>query len=293
VTKELGGPRDIPPFVSIPNSKQKPGYLGVRYAPFNTNSTPRPGAPYSVRGITLGEGVTIEDLERRQNLLESLDIAFAGFEQSSQLLEGLDRFSEQAYDMLKSARARKAFDVSQESPEFAAPFGTTPFGQSCLLATRLVEAGVRFVTISNGGWDTHRDNFNLLKKKLLPPFDEGLAALLTGLEMKGLLDSTIVFVTGEFGRTPKIAAKQSGRHHFPRCMFMLLAGGGVAGGRVLGASTADASEPDGVGYPPEDVAASFYQALGIDHHKEYHTATGRPIQILRDGSPIEELFQLG
>ncbi len=290
VTKELGGPADLPPFVSIPNSNQRAGYLGVKYAPLNTNSTPRPGARFSVRGISLGDGLTIADVEKRHNLLKQVDSAFTGFEKSSQLLEGLDRFSQQAYGMITSPRARQAFDTSQEQPSFAEPFGDSGFGQSCLLATRLVEAGVRFVTISTGGWDTHRDNWNALKDRLLPPFDQSLAALLNGLEQKGLLESTAVFVTGEFGRTPKINTERIGRDHYPRCMFMLMAGGGVQGGRVLGESNENGTLPAADGWSPDDVAASFYHALGIDHTKEYRTTTGRPVMIVRDGHVIDGLF---
>jgi hypothetical protein len=292
VTKELGGPADIAPFVSIPNSTQRAGYLGVKYAPLHTNSTPQVGRPYSVRGISLGNGLTVADVEKRTNLLKQLDTTFTGFEKSSQLLEGLDRFSQQAYDMITSKRAREAFDVSQEQPAFAEKFGETPFGQSCLLATRLVQAGVRFITISYGGWDTHNDNWNRLKDRLLPPFDTGLAALFAGLEEKGLLETTTVYVTGEFGRTPKINNRGPavGRDHYPRAMFMLLGGGGIQGGRVLGASNENATEPADKGFSPDDVAASFFRTLGIDHTKEYYTNTNRPVMIVREGKVIEELF---
>jgi len=290
VTNELGGPADLPPFVSIPRSTQTPGYLGVKYAPLHTNATPSAGRPFSVRGITLGNGLTIEDVEKRQGLLNKLDTAFSGFEKQDQLLEGLDRFSQQAYSMITSKRARDAFDVSQENEQFAAQFGSGAFGQSCLLATRLVEAGVRFITVSTGGWDTHRDNWNNLKTRLLPGFDEGLAGLLNGLDQKGLLESTAVFVTGEFGRTPKIITERGGRDHYPRCMFMLMAGGGISGGRVLGASDDKATQPLNEGFSPDDVAASFYHNLGIDHTKEYHTNTGRPVMIVREGEIIPELF---
>ena len=291
VTKELGGPADLPPFVSIPNSTQRGGYLGVQYAPLHTNATPQPGRPFSVRGISLQNGLTVEDVEKREGLLSRLDTAFAGFEEHSQLLQGLDRFSQQAYSMITSPRARDAFDIGRENPEFAAKFGESGFGQSCLLATRLVESGVRFITISLGGWDTHNDNWGRLKNNLLPPFDQGLAALLAGLEEKGLLDTTTVFVTGEFGRTPKINSRGPlvGRDHYPRNMFMLLAGGGIQGGRVIGASNETATEPLDVGYSPDDVAATFFHTLGIDHTKEYHTNTGRPVMIVRDGTPIREL----
>ncbi len=290
VTKELGGPQDLPPFVSIPNSNQRAGYLGVKYAPLHTNSTPQPGRPFSVRGISLGNGLTISDVEKRQSLLKGLDTTFAGFEKNNQLLDGLDRFSQQAYAMITSKSARNAFDISQESPQFAERFGSGAFGQSCLLATRLVEAGTRFITVSTGGWDTHRENWDNLKTKLLPSFDEGLSGLLTGLEEKGLLESTAVYVTGEFGRTPKINTERGGRDHYPRCMFMLMAGGGISGGRVLGESDENASAPKNEGFKPDDVAASFYHNLGIDHTKEYQTNTGRPVMIVREGNVIEELF---
>jgi uncharacterized protein (DUF1501 family) len=163
---------------------------------------------------------------------------------------------------------------------------------SCLLAVRLIQFGVRFVTISSGNWDTHEDNFSRLKDDLLPPFDEAISGLLSGLLEKGLLDSTAVFVTGEFGRTPKINDKseQGGRDHYPRCMTMLMAGGGIRGGQVLGESDDKATSPKNDGFSPDDVAASFYHVLGIDHKKEYHTTTGRPVQIVREGNVISELF---
>src|SRR5687768_6249099 len=159
VTKELPGRQDLPPFVAIPNSAQRPGFLGVQYAPLNTTSSPQPGKPFNVRGIALGNGLTISELERRQNLLQDLDKTFASVESNSQLLTGLDKFSQQAYSIISSKKARDAFDITKESPKFAEPFGETPFGQSCLLATRLVESGVRFVTLTLGGWDTHNSNW--------------------------------------------------------------------------------------------------------------------------------------
>ena len=287
---EASNPPDLPPFVAIPNSNQRPGFLGVQYAPLNTGATPRAGQPFSVRGIDLAGGLTVAEVEKRQRLLRDLDTAFRGAD--SQLLEGLDRFAQQAHAIVTSQRSREAFDISRESPEFAKPFGDTAFGMSCLLACRLVESGVRFVTLSLGGWDTHQNNFTRLKDPLLPTLDTGLAALLNGLSQKGLLDSTSVFVTGEFGRTPKINNRSvdGGRDHYPRCMFMLLAGGGIRGGQVVGKSDDKATQPDGDGFSPDDVAATFYHSLGIEHTKEYHTNTGRPITIVRDGRIIRELF---
>ncbi len=180
--------------------------------------------------------------------------------------------------------------MSKESPSITGLFNDSPFAQSCLLATRLVESGVRFVTVSSGGWDTHRDNFQTLKTKLLPDLDSALSGLFLSLAQKGLLETTAVFVTGEFGRTPKINPR-AGRDHFPRAMFVLLGGGGMKGGQVIGASDDKAMGPaSGDGISPDDIAASFYHCLGIDTHKEYHTSTGRPVAIVRYGSPVKELF---
>jgi hypothetical protein len=292
VTKELGGPKDLPPFVAIPNSNQRPGFLGVQYAPLNTTVAPKAGQAFSVRGISLGNGITIEEIERRNNLLNDLDKTFAAVESNSQLLTGLDRFTEQAHAIITSRRARDAFDISKESPAFAKPFGEDPFGVSCLLATRLIESGVRFVTLTLGGWDTHTSNWTKLKNVQLPKLDVGLAGLFNGLSEKGLLDTTTVFVTGEFGRTPKINTRdaEGGRDHYPRCMFMLMGGGGVKGGQVLGESDETASAPKHEGFSPDDVAATFYRTLGIDHTKEYHSNTGRPITIVRDGKVINKLL---
>lgn len=289
VTKEKPGPADLPPYVAVPNTIQKGGYLGVQYAPLTTGAVPQPGKPFGVRGISLRNGLTVADVEKRELLLKDLDKTFRDVETGSQLLDGLDRFSQQAYTIITSQRARDAFDVSQESPAYAQTFGKTPFGQSCLLASRLISSGVRFVTITLGGWDTHADNFGKLKSKQLPPLDEGLSALFQGLRTKGLLDSTAVFVTGEFGRTPKINDK-GGRDHCPRAMFMLMAGGAIRGGRVIGASDDKGSEPVGTKYSPDDVAASFYHNLGIDSTHEYETNTGRPVMIVRNGKVIKELF---
>ena len=287
--RELSAPAELPPYVAVPQSRQGAGYLGVRYAAFATNATPRKGQPFAVRGMALDGSLSLAQVDRRHELLRDLDSTFQEMASDSQLVEGLDSFSQQAHTIITSRRARAAFDVSRESPAFSAPFGDTEFGQSCLLASRLVEAGVRFVTVQLGGWDTHGENFSKLKDKLLPTLDEGLAALLLGLAEKGLLDSTTVMVTGEFGRTPKIN-QRAGRDHYPRAMFMLLAGGGIRGGQVVGESDDKGTGPKGDAIRPDDVAASLYRSLGIDPRKEYRTNTGRPVMIVRDGEPIRQLF---
>jgi hypothetical protein len=289
VSKELPPAAGLPSFVAIPNTAQRTGYLGVQYAALETNAAPQPGRPFSVRGITLGRGLTVSEVEKRQRLLADLDTAFKGYEKSSNLLEGLDEFSRQAHDIITSPKARAAFDVSQEKPATVERFGSHALGQSCLLACRLVEAGVRFATVTFNGWDTHGDNFRALKNKQLPQLDEGLAALFATLAERGLLESTSVFVTGEFGRTPKVNPR-AGRDHWPRAMFVLLAGGGMKTGQVIGASDDKAMGPSGEGITPDQVAASFYHSLGINHTKENRTPTGRPVMLVRNGSLVKGLF---
>jgi hypothetical protein len=291
VSKELASPRDLPPFVAIPKTPQVAGILGVEHAPFSTQSTPKAGQPFSVRGMTLNRGITVDKLQRRQELLTDLEESFRAYEKDNSLLQGLDRFSQRAHDIISSPRAAQAFDISREPASTAALFPDNPLGQSCLLAARLVEAGVRFVSVDHGGWDTHDNIFPQMKDKLLPELDGGLAGLLAVLDQKGLLATTTVFVTGEFGRTPKISTQRAGRDHYPRAMFVLLAGGGVKGGQVIGASDAKGEAPaDGKGMSPDDVAASFYHTLGIDASREYHTPTGRPVAIVRHGTVIRKMF---
>lgn len=292
VAKEVRAESNIPNLVAVPKAGHGPGFLGIRYAPLETNSSPSFGQPFSVRGISLGGGISIDEVNRRQDLLRKLDRRFADLEKTDQLLEGLDQFGEQAYSMITSSRTREAFDISKEPESFAKQFGEDSFGQSCMLALRLVESGVRLVSLQLGGWDTHKDNFSKLKSNNLPKLDSGLSGLLIGLEQRGMLDSTAVFVTGEFGRTPKINQRsaEGGRDHYPRCMFMLMAGGAVRGGQVIGESDDKAAGPRHEAISPDDVAASFYYNLGIDPKIEFNSNTGRPITLVRDGQVIDQLF---
>jgi hypothetical protein len=292
VSKEMKADPDLPPFVAIPNTPQDGGYLGPQYNPLKTGAIPLPGKKFSIRGLDLRQGVTVEDVDKRQNLLNRFDTAFGKMEKEDELLAGLDEFNQRAYQMIRFPKSRAAFDLSKESDSVKQMFGDDAFSASCLLAVRLIESGVRFATVNLGGWDTHQDNFTNLKTKLLPKLDAGLAGLFTCLEAKGLLESTAVFVTGEFGRTPKInnRSAEGGRDHYPRAMFCLLAGAGMKGGQVIGESDATASGPKNDAITPDDVAASFYKALGIDTQKEYHTPSGRPVMIVRYGKPIQQLW---
>jgi len=292
LSKKLPSDAEIPSLVAVPKAAQGPGFLGIRYAALETNASPNFGEPFSVRGISLPHSIGIDEVGRRQELLKKLDRRFADLEKSDQLLEGLDQFGSQAYSMITSSRARQAFDIGQEPESFARQFGEESFGQSCLLALRLIESGVRLVSVQLGGWDTHQDNFSKLKNNNLPKLDAGLSGLLSGLEQRGLLETTAVFVTGEFGRTPKINQRsvEGGRDHYPRCMFMLMAGGGIRGGQVIGESDDTASGPRHDAITPDDVAASFYHNLGIDPATEFNSNTGRPITLVRDGKVITQLF---
>lgn len=292
IAKELSGPADLPHFVAVPNTPQSGGYLGPAYGPLRTGGTPKIGRRFSIRGLDLEKGIALDDIRQRQDLLARFDTAFSDIEKRDPLVSGLDEFNERAYAMLTSEKSRQAFDLSRESPAINALFGEDNFSASCLLATRLVETGVRFVTISFGGWDTHADNFTQLKTKQLPLLDAGLAGLLNALSAKRLLESTSVFVTGEFGRTPKINQRsaEGGRDHYPRAMFCLLAGGGMRGGQIVGESDETAAGPKSEAITPDDVAATFYQSLGIDGSKEYHTPSGRPVMIVRHGRPLAQLW---
>jgi hypothetical protein len=288
VNKELGSEKELPGFVAVPSQGNNPtGYLGVEYGPFDTGATPLPGKAMEVRGLAL-RGVTLTDVDRRQNMVQKYDTAFGSFANEDKILSGMDEFGQKAYQMMRSTKAREAFDLSREPESIAGLFGATPFSQSCLLATRLVESGVRFVTVQLGGWDTHADNFAALKKKNLPDLDNGLAGLFSALAAKGLLETTAVYVTGEFGRTPKINPR-AGRDHYPRAMFCLLAGGGIRGGQVLGASDGKGEGPKDKAITPDDIAATFYGLLGIDVRKEYLTPSGRPVMIVRNGEFLRDL----
>jgi hypothetical protein len=289
VTREMRGAQDVPSFVAVPaEPSESPGagYLGVAYNSFSVNADPQ-AANFSVRGITLPDGTPIERVTGRNELRGRLDRTFDGAG-SDELLSGLDRFQQQALDIVCSPRARTAFDLNRESPRLRDQYGRSTFGQSCLLARRLIEAGCRFVTVNNTNWDTHGQNFKQLKEKLVPPVDHGLAALLDDLAERGLLETTVVFLVGEFGRTPKIN-KNAGRDHWPYSMFALLAGGRWPRGRVYGETDAGGERPRDRAVLPDDVAATFYRSLGIDAAKEYQSPTGRPVRIVPDGKPIDEL----
>ncbi|MCU0880126.1 MAG: DUF1501 domain-containing protein [Pirellulaceae bacterium] len=287
VSREFPAREELPTHVAIDHDPEGPGFLGVQHGALSTGEHPRPGRPFEVRGITLGDGITLRQFQARNALAGDLDNAFRGYDQLDEEVRGLDRFSRQARAIIGSPRTRAAFDLTQESPTILQRFGSHEHSHSYLLACRLIEAGVRFVTVLVDGWDTHNANFTSLQKTLLPGFDQGLSALLETLEEKGLLSTTSVLVTGEFGRTPKINGG-AGRDHWARAMFALLAGAGAKMGSVTGQTDAHAAEPDGVVYTPDDLAATYFHALGISPTTEYQTEAGRPITLVRDGRVIRD-----
>ncbi|MBM4074054.1 MAG: DUF1501 domain-containing protein [Planctomycetes bacterium] len=288
--KELPVPQATPPFVAVPNSDMAPGFLGIGYGSFKTTTVPTAGKPFEVRGLAIANGLTIEKIKSRNDLLNDLDSKFRVAEAHSTVLEGLDQFSRRAGEMILSERTRLAFDVSRESPAILQMFESDDTSQAMLLAGRLVENGIRFVTVTHDGWDTHVDNFVLHKGKLLPRLDASITSLVQMLELKGLLDQVLIVVSGEFGRTPTINGL-AGRDHWPRANWTLLAGGGTKRGFLYGGTDQKGHGPDDrTNLKPDDIVATVYGAVGIDSKREYFTSTGRPVTLVPEGNFLHEVF---
>ncbi len=296
---EAGYKGEIPPFVAIPSAPPwygEAGFLGGRYKPFATGGNPA-SPNFKVQGLELAAGLTPERAVKRRTLMQQIDTFARKFEQQ-RLFEVVDTYYERAYGLVLGS-AREAFDLKKEDPKLRERYGKTTFGQSCLLARRLVERGVPFVTVHRGGWDTHFKNFEALKN-LLPDLDRALSALLEDLYERGLLDSTIVVVQGEFGRTPKIdwsSRWQGGRHHWPNVFSVALAGGGFQGGRIVGESTERAEFVKDRPCYPWDLCASIYRQLGIDYKKRLPHPQGRVAYItplaqgtIASGGLLDELL---
>ena len=287
----------VPPYVTFSDLRNGTaglaGYLGTGYNPFvieGNGGDAKAGraASFKVRGITLDGKFTLEELEKRDVLLRKFDNGFRAVDQNSELVDGLDTFHKQALEILRSDKTKKAFDLNTEKAATREAYGNTPFGQSVLAARRLVEAGVRFSTVSIGGWDTHSQTFQAHKTRLMPQVDQTLSALIADLDERGLLDSTIVMCAGEFGRTPKIN-KNAGRDHWARSMACVLAGGGLKRGYAHGTTDASGMAPATDPVTPDDVAATIFSRLGIDPYTEIQSPTGRPIQLYREGKIIEKI----
>jgi Protein of unknown function (DUF1501) len=292
ISRELG-PRkgQVPPYVatmtSLPSSNAS--YLGLAHNPFQTYGYPT--SPYfRVRNLQLPDGVDARRLKRRRAMLNQFDTLRREADATG-ALEGMDAFTRQAFEMVASPSIQKALDLNLEPKALRERYGANSFGaQSLLLARRLVEGGARFVTVRvDGQWDSHKDNFPA-HRNLLPPFDQGVAALIEDLEQKGLLKTTLLIIGGEFGRTPRIN-KDAGRDHWPSVYTTVLAGGGVKGGVILGESDALGETPKTRPIHHQDVLATMYQQLGIDWKKTYYNEAQRPVEILNQGAPINEILE--
>jgi len=286
----------LPPYVITPSPHcdstayitpgQFGGCLGAKYDPLVVNSDPN-SKSFKVSGIGLSEGLTPQRLLERRTLLDRLETGVP-------LARSADVNQSRAFSLVSADQARKAFDLSLEPSAIRDRYGRHSWGQSHLLARRLIESGVKFVTTVNGPsivWDTHKDNFNQLKTRLVPPMEQAYAALLDDLSQRGLLDSTLVVWMGDFGRTP-IINKDAGRDHWPGCYTMVLAGGGVRGGQLIGESDSTGSYPKTFPVTPADIHATIFTALGYDPHGiTYESAEGRPLA-LSEGDPIRGLLSV-
>ena len=280
----------MPAYVTIPRLEafgyQGAVYLGKAYNPFEVGADPN-AKDFKVPNLTPPNGLTSRTVEARRTLLKSFDTLPRTLDDSG-VMEGLDTFKGQALEMVAGDRMRAAFDLSAEDPRLRDRYGRHRYGQSALLARRLVEAGARCVNINTGNWDHHN---NLVKghDEHLPPLDRAIAALVLDLEERGRLDDTIIYCVGEFGRTPRING-HAGRDHWADCFSVLLAGGGIQGGRIVGASEKWGGGVQERLVTPTDLLATLYHLLGVPLDASYEDASGRPNSIVGSGRPIDELL---
>jgi hypothetical protein len=289
VSHELGSRNNLPPYVcipSLPNSFAGTGYLGSAYGAFSIGGDPA-NKEFKVRDMSLPAGVDEKRFAERKEMRAVVDAHFSALEKSD-ALEGMDSFYQRAYAMISSDKARAAFSLKDEPDKLKEEYGANAAGQRMLLARRLVEAGVRFVSLTYGGWD-HHDNIKNAMNSQMPNFDKALAALVNDLDQRGMLDSTLIMVTTEFGRTPKINGT-AGRDHYPKVFSIVLAGGGIKKGNVHGSSDTTGGEPDTDPLTVPDLAATIYNQLGIQYDKTLLAPGNRPIAIVKDGNVVKELL---
>ncbi len=289
VSHEYGPRNNLPPYICIPNVPNEyaaNGYLSSSFAPFSLGADPA-STGFKVRDLTLPGGVTEDRFARRRSALDAVNGYFAQRD-SSDAVGAMNTFYERAYSLISAPAAREAFNIDAEEAAVRDEYGRGQAGQRMLMARRLVAAGARFVTLTYGGWDMHNGIANSMKRQM-PEFDTALATLIRDLDRTGLLDTTLVMVSSEFGRTPKIN-QTAGRDHWPKVFSVMLAGGGIKGGIIYGASNATASEPDRDPVSPEDLATTVYHQLGIVADKELMAPGGRPIEIVDGGNVIKGLL---
>lgn len=291
VSYDRGLREGLPPYVSMPQVSRSggPNFLGGQHAPFVIDGNPN-SESFKVRDVVLPQAVSEGRAENRHALRRALD----GMKRYADKLADdpavtFDKFYEQGIDLVASPQAQKAFDIGLESAKVREAYGKNDLGQRMLMARRLVEVGVSFVTVYYGGWDNHTKIFETFRGDFMKRFDQGMAALIKDLDERGLLDNTMVIALGEFGRTPKVN-KDGGRDHWPGAMSVLMAGAGIPRGHVVGATDAKGYYAAESVYTPEDFAASLYTKMGIDPHQVLHTNTGRPVQLVNGGRLIKELF---
>jgi hypothetical protein len=291
LSQQKGFKTRMPPYVQLgdqvdhTNGGGVAGYLGLEHNPFEILADPN--APtFTVRDITPPQGVDMGRVGRRRGMLQTIDALQRKADAQPAAFAALDQHYQAALNLITAPETKQAFEINKEDPRLRDRYGRNRFGQSCLLARRLIEAGVRFVTVSDGGWDTHADNFNALKKHRIPPLDQGLPELLIDLEARGLLATTLIVWLTDFGRTPKINSA-GGRDHWASAGFALMAGAGIPGGAVLGRTEEEGGRPTHNEYFSEDIAATIYTKLGIPLDLVTETPDGRPIR-LNDGTPIRE-----
>jgi uncharacterized protein (DUF1501 family) len=290
VAKECGAPPGLPAYFSMPDMSRSggPNFLGARYAPFVVEEDPS-NPNFRVRDVAIPRELTEGRFQGRKDLRQLVDrMQRIGDEAAADPVRDVDQFYQQGYSLVLSKDAQKAFDIHSEPEKTRERFGKTGFGQRALLARRLVEAGVPFITLYDGGWDHHTDIFNAYNKRM-PAWDNTVATLIEDLAERGLLDTTMVIALGEFGRTPQIN-KDSGRDHWSNAMSVLFAGGGTPGGQAVGATDAKGFAAIERVLSPENFASTIYSKLGIDPDKMYYTHEGRPVHLVSDPTPIQELM---
>ena len=291
VSYRRGIRKGLPAYMVTPEMPRSggPNFLGAQHAPFVIGGYPN-SKDFKVRDVVLPTGISEGRATHRQELRRELDqmlrIRDAAAEDPA---VSFDSFYQQGLDLVSSREAQAAFDLSHEPEKVRESYGRNDFGQRLLLARRLVEVGVSFVTCYYGGWDHHEKIFTAFKGSIMKNFDQGVSGLINDLDQRGLLDSTLVLVLGEFGRTPKVNEK-AGRDHWPHAMSVLMAGAGIPGGQVVGATDVKGYYASENVHSPEDFAASLYTKMGIDPTQVLHTNTGRPVQLVNGGKPIKELF---